>query len=349
MIEIDGSIGEGGGQVLRVCLALSALTRKPVTIKNIRVNRTNPGLRNQHLTAIRAVAEVTAANVSGLAIGSSKLVFSPGPIHGGTFHFDVKTAGSTTLFLQALLPVLAFADQHSSVTLIGGTNNPLAPQADYVINVLNPVLAGMGFHYQFRLIKRGFYPGGGGLISVFIEPVDELHPINIVNMGTLRGIRGISHSRNLPTHVVERQANAAKKSCSRAGFQTTSFVHDVGNGTKSPSTGSGVVLWAETSTGGRLAGDSLGAPGKPAERVGEEAAAKLLSQLSTGAPIDTHLSDQLIVWLALAKGRSKIKTTKLTPHVVTAIKVTERVAGRQFKIRGKVGTSGIIQCLAGAA
>jgi RNA 3'-terminal phosphate cyclase (ATP) len=349
MIEIDGSIGEGGGQVLRVGIALSALTRTPVTIKNIRVNRTNPGLRSQHLTAIRAVAEVTAANVSGLAIGSSKLVFSPGPIHGGTFHFDVKTAGSTTLVLQALLPVLAFADQRSSVTLAGGTNNPLAPQADYVINVLNPVLVNMGFQYRFELVKRGFYPRGEGLINVLTEPVDEIHPINIVNQGVLHGIKGISHSRNLPIHVVERQANAAKQSCLRAGFKKTSFVLDADQTTKSPSTGSGVVLWVETSTGGRLAGDSLGTRGKPAERVGEEAAAKFLSQLSTGAPIDTHLSDQLIVWLALAKGRSRIKTAKLTPHTVTAIKVTESVTGSQFKIHGKVGTTGTIECLAGIA
>jgi RNA 3'-terminal phosphate cyclase (ATP) len=349
MIEIDGSIGEGGGQVLRVCLALSALTQEPITIKNIRVNRKNPGLSSQHIAAIRAVGEVTAATVSRLARGSSTLIFSPGPIHGGAYHFDVKTAGSTTLVLQALLPVLAFADQRSSITLIGGTNNPLAPQADFVINVLNPILVSMGFQYQFRLIKRGYYPQGGGIINVITEPVDELYPLNIVNRGALRGIRGISHSRNLPTHVVERQANAAKKSCSRAGFQTASFVHDAGQGAKSPSTGSGVVLWASTSTGGILAGDSLGTPGKPAERVGEEAAAKLLSQLSTEAPIDTHLSDQLIVWLALAKGRSRIKTTMLTLHAVTAIKVTEMLTDSQFKIHGKVGTPGTIQCQAGIA
>jgi RNA 3'-terminal phosphate cyclase (ATP) len=251
--------------------------------------------------------------------------------------------------LQALLPVLAFADQRSSVTLIGGTNNPLAPQADYVVNVLNPILANMGFLYRFRLIKRGFYPRGGGLVHVLVEPVDELHPIDIVNKGALQEIRGISHSRNLPPHVVERQANAAKQRCSRAGFKTASIVHDVGKGTKNPSTGSGVVLWTETSTGGRLAGDSLGAPGKPAERVGEEAATKLLSQLSVGAPIDTHLSDQLIVWLALAQGRSRIKTTTVTLHAVTAIKVTEMLTDSQFKIRGKVGTSGTIECQAGKA
>jgi RNA 3'-terminal phosphate cyclase (ATP) len=345
MIEIDGSIGEGGGQVLRVCLALSALTRTSVTIKNIRVNRTNPGLRSQHLSAIRAVAAVTAAKVSGLAIGSSEIIFCPGPTHGGNFHFDAKTAASTTLILQALLPVLAFADQRSSVTLIGGTNNPLAPQADYVINVLNPVLASMGFPYEVRLVKRGYYPRGGGLIRILTEPVGVLHPIDIVNMGSLRGISGISHSRNLPAQVVERQADAVIRSCSRAGYQNISIVRDVGQKAASPSTGSGVVLWAETSTGGRLAGDALGARGKPAEQVGEEAAAGLLGQLSTGAPFDTHLGDQLIVWLALAKGRSRIKTTKLTLHAVTAMKVTETLTGCQFKTRGEIGTPGTIQCL----
>ena len=347
MIEIDGSIGEGGGQVLRVCLALSALTRKSVSIKNIRVNRTNPGLRSQHLSAIRAVAAVTAAKVSGLAIGSSEITFCPGPTYGGNFHFDAKTAASTTLILQALLPVLAFADQRSSVTLIGGTNNPLAPQADYMINVLTPMLARMGFLYEVRLVKRGYYPRGGGLIHVFTEPVDVLHSINIVNTGSPRGIKGISHSRNLPAHVVERQADAAKKSCSREGYQDTSIVRDVGQRAKSPSIGSGVVLWAETSTGGRLAGDALGARGKPAEQVGEEAAAGLLGQFSTGAPLDTHLGDQLIVWLALAKGRSRIKTTKLTLHAVTAMKVTETLTGCQFTTRGEIGTPGTIRCLGG--
>jgi RNA 3'-terminal phosphate cyclase (ATP) len=348
MIEIDGSISEGGGQVLRVCLALSALTQKSVTIKNIRINRTNPGLRSQHLTAIRAVAEVTAAKVSGLAIGSSEIVFSPGPRRGGAFHFDVKTAGSTTLILQALLPILAFANQRSSIALVGGTNNPLAPQADYVINVLNPILASMGFLYRLRLIKRGFYPRGGGLIRVFTEPIDVLHPINIVDIGTLGEISGISHSRNLSAHVAERQADAAKQSCSRAGFPNVSIVRDAGQGVEGPSTGSGIVLWVETSTGGRLAGDALGAPGKLAERVGREAAARLLAQLSTGAPIDIHLSDQLIIWLALAQGRSRIKATKLTLHAVTAIKVTEMLTGSKFKISGEIGTPGTIQCEGGA-
>ena len=347
MIKLDGSIGEGGGQVLRVCLALSALAAEPIVIKNVRLNRTNPGLRPQHLTAVKAVADVTNAKVSGLTIGSSEISFVPGRRRGGVYRFDTKTAGSTTLILQALLPVLAFAEQSSSVVLMGGTNNPLAPQVDYVINVLNPMLANMGFSYGLRLIKRGFYPQGGGLIAIDVRPIERLTAINVINMGSLRGIRGISHSRNLPAHVAERQAEAATRSCAQSGYKNVRIERDSDQPETSPSTGSGIVLWTETSTGGRLAGDALGARGKPAERVGREAATKLLIQLSKRAPLDVHLGDQLILWLAFAEGRSKIATSELTMHAITAIEVTEMLTGCEFKIQGEVGTPGIIECASG--
>jgi len=347
MIKIDGSIGEGGGQVLRVCLALSALVGEPVAIKNVRVNRANPGLRSQHMTAMRALAEVANAQVSGLRLGSSEITFVPRRRLGGIYCFDTITAGSTTLILQALLPVLAFADQPSSVTLIGGTNNPLAPQVDYVINVLNPALASMGFFYELRLVRRGFYPRGGGLLKVAIAPVERLTAIKVVDMGSLRDIRGISHSRNLPRHVAERQAEAATESCARAGYPTASIDRDSDQSEQSPSTGSGIVLWAETSTGGRLAGDALGARGKPAELVGREGAGRLLMQLSKGAPFDVHLGDQLVIWLALAQGRSRIATSELTLHTVTAAEVTERLTGCQFKVSGEVGNRGVIECKGG--
>ena len=347
MVKIDGSIGEGGGQVLRVCIALSALTGESVAIKNVRVNRANPGLRPQHLTAMRALAEVTNAKVSGLQLGSSEVTFVPRQRRGGIYRFDAKTAGSTTLMLQALLPVLAFADQPSSVTLIGGTNNPLAPQVDYVINVLNPVLATMGFFYELRLIKRGFYPRGGGVLTAVVTPVERLTAINVVSMGSLRGIRGISHSRNLPAHVAKRQAEAATQSCMRAGYPNVSIERDSDQRDENPSTGSGIVLWAETSTGGRLAGDALGARGKPAELVGRDGAARLLTQLSKGAPFDVHLGDQLVIWLALAEGRSKIAISKLTLHTVTAVEVTQMLTGCRFKISGEIGAPGVIACTDG--
>ncbi len=156
-------MGEGGGQVLRICLTLSALTEQPIRIRNIRINREKPGLRYQHVTTIRALAEAAFAKTSGISVGSSEITFSPGRRQGGKFYFDVQTAGSTTLILQSLIPVLAFADTRSVVTLIGGTNNPLAPQVDYILNVLNPVLATMGLSYELEVIQRGFYPRGGGI------------------------------------------------------------------------------------------------------------------------------------------------------------------------------------------
>jgi RNA 3'-terminal phosphate cyclase (ATP) len=344
MIEIDGSVGEGGGQVLRICLALSALTGESVGIKNIRINRATPGLRRQHVTAMYAAAEVASATVSGVTIGSSEITFSPGRRLGGMFHFDTRTAASTMLILQALLPVLAFADQHASVTLVGGTNNPMAPQVDYVINVLNPMLANMGFDYELRLVKRGFYPRGGGVIEVLTDPISAIRPLNVVKMGSILGINGVSHSRNLPAHVVERQARAATQSFLSAGYPNVAITLDADQKFESPSTGSGIVLWGKTSTGGILGGDALGARGKPAERVGTEAASKLLATLSAGAPLDAHLTDQLIIWLALANGCSKIKTSALTLHAVTAMTVTEALTGCKFKTRGEIGTPATIEC-----
>ncbi len=346
-MQIDGSIGEGGGQVLRICLALSALTREPIRIKNIRINREKPGLRNQHLTTIHALAEAACAKTSGLKVGSSEITFSPGRRRGGSFRFDVKTAGSTTLILQSLIPVLAFADERSTVTLIGGTNNPLAPQVDYIANVLNPVLAAMGLTYDLHLIRRGFYPQGGGQIKASIEPVDVLEALNVVNFGTLKAIEGVSVSSNLPRHVVQRQAQAAMEYCTQTGYRDVNITCDAGPVGEGASTGSGIILWTETSTGGRLGGDALGARGKPAELVGREAAISLLAQLSKGAPFDMHLGDQLLIWMALAKQPSQIAVAELTLHARTAARVIEIFTDCPFNITGQLGERALIQCRGG--
>ncbi len=349
MIEIDGSMGEGGGQVLRTCLTLSALTEEPIRIRNIRINRENPGLRNQHLTTVHALAQAACATTSGLKVGSSEITFTPGRRRGGKFRFDIKTAGSTTLILQSLIPVLAFADEPSVVTLIGGTNNPLAPQVDYIIHVLNPILAAMGLTYDLRLIRRGFYPRGGGHVEAVVEPVDTLRAITVVDVGTLKGIEGISVSSNLPRHVVQRQAQSAKEYCTQAGYPDIKIACDSEPEERAPSTGSGIVLWTGTSTGGRLGGDALGARGKLAELVGREAASSLLVQLARGAPIDMHLGDQLVIWMALAKQPSRIAVAELTLHALTAARVIEIFTGCPFNIEGTLGDKGLMQCRGGLA
>lgn len=347
MMEIDGTIGEGGGQILRTSVALSALTQKPIIVKNIRAKRDKPGIRNQHMTAVKAVAAIVDADVDGLALGSSEITFAPKRRKGGEFTFDIGTAGSTTLVLQALLPVLAFSKRHSNVTLIGGTNNPMAPQIDYFIHVLNPVLSEMGFPYELTLIRRGFYPRGGGLITISVEPISSIEPINIVEVGSLRSIHGISHSTKLPKHVAYRQAVAAKEYLTSAGHSDAVIDIEARQENDGVSAGSGVVLWAETSTGGIIGGDALGERGKPAEKVGRDAAADLVGQLRTGAPIDRHLGDQLIIWMAMAIGPSAIMPTEITPHALTLVKLVEQVTGCKFTVKGYEGAPGVIQCAGG--
>jgi RNA 3'-terminal phosphate cyclase (ATP) len=347
MIEIDGSIGEGGGQILRTSVALSALTLTPVIVKNIRAKRDKPGLRNQHVTAIKAVAAVADADVEGLELGSSEIIFVPKRRKGGTFVFDIGTAGSTTLVLQALLPVLAFSEGQSNVTLIGGTNNPMAPQIDYFLHVLNPMLFRMGFSYELTLVRRGFYPRGGGIITVAVEPISSVEPINVVEVGSLGIIYGISHSTNLPEHVAYRQAGAAKAFLEHAGYPDAVIDVEPWREGEGRSAGSGIVLWAETSTGGIISGDALGERGKPAEKVGRDAAADLVKQLGTGAPVDRHLGDQLIIWMAMARWPSTIRPAEITLHALTTIKIVEHVTGCKFAVKGYEGTSGVIQCAGG--
>jgi len=347
MMEVDGSIGEGGGQVLRTSVALSALTQKPIIVKNIRAKRDKSGLRNQHMTAIKAVAAIVDADVDGLELGSSEITFAPKRWTGGEFKFDIGTAGSTTLVLQALLPVLAFSKRHSNITLIGGTNNPMAPQIDYFIHVLNPILAKMGFSYELTLIRRGFYPRGGGLITISVEPISSIEPINIIELGSLESIKGLSHSAKLPEHVAYRQAVAAKEYLASTGYSDVTIEIEVRQETEVFSAGSGIVLWAETSTGGIIGGDALGERGKPAEKVGRDAAIDLVGQLRTGAPIDRHLGDQLIIWMAMAVGPSAIMPTEITLHALTSMKIVEQLTGRKFTVTGHEGARGVIQCAGG--
>ncbi len=344
MIEIDGSIGEGGGQILRTSVALSALTLTPVVVKNIRAKRDKPGLRNQHVTAIKAVAAAADADVEGLELGSSEIIFVPKRRKGGAFMFDIGTAGSTTLVLQALLPVLAFSEEQSNVTLTGGTNNPMAPQIDYFLHVLNPMLLRMGFPYELILVRRGFYPTGGGIITVAVEPISLVESINVVDVGSLDIIDGVSHSTNLPEHVAYRQASAAKEFLEHEGYADVAIDVEPRRAGQGHSAGSGIILWAETSTGGIISGDALGERGKPAEKVGRDAAADLVGQLRARAPIDRHLGDQLIIWMAMARRPSTIKPTEITRHALTTIAIVEHMTGCKFTVKGYEGTSGVIRC-----
>lgn len=335
VIEIDGSMGEGGGQILRVALALSAVTGKPVKIFNIRAKRRNPGLQNQHLTAVRALVTLTNARVEGAVLRSTQLLFEPRGIRSGSFRFDVGTAGSVTLVLQSLIPVLPFAPGPVEVEIRGGTDVPWSPPVDYVRLVLIPLLREMGLELDLRVIRRGHYPRGGGIVRVAVRnPPGMLRPVDKVERGALRRIVGVSHAVRLPRHVAERQARSAEEVLRAANLGVPIDIdleyYEKG---RDPhlGPGSGVVLTAlaERSV---LGADALGARGKPAEEVGREAAEKLLEELRSGAALDRHAGDMLIPLAALARGRSCLRASSLTMHALTMIKLVELVLGARVEL-----------------
>ena len=323
-LVIDGSMGEGGGQILRTTIALSAVLQKPVKIINIRAKRKNPGLQRQHLTAVKIVAQLTKAKVDGNYLGSTSLYFEPRGFYPGRYRFDVGTAGSVTLVLQCVLPVLAFMPRPVELEIIGGTDVPWSPTVDYMKSVVLPFLDKLGFKVEMKLIRRGHYPRGGGIVRVYApNPPRQLKSVTLTERGKVIKIQGHSHAVKLPKHVAERQARAAESRLREHGIDVPIEIsieyYEPG---KDPhlGPGSGIALWAITEHS-ILGADALGARGKPAEVVGGEAASKLIAELDAGMCLDKHMGDIIIPYLALAKGRSEITVTAMTMHAYTMIEL----------------------------
>jgi RNA 3'-phosphate cyclase len=347
MIEVDGSILEGGGQLLRVSVALSAVTKTPIKVINIRAKRPNPGLRPQHLKAVEAVAKLVAANVIGLGVGSKQIEFLPSHAVAGDFQVDIGTAGSVSLVLQAMMPAMAFAASPMSLVIKGGTNNPMAPPIDFLERVLFPKLRSLGVSASLEIVRRGFYPRGQGVVKVATHPVTTISPLTLTEFGDVVRISGLAYSSRLPSHVVNRMVSASEVTLRRAGYSNIEINQEVsqqGDQRCAVDPGCGIILVAELSSGGVLTGDSLGERGKPAEEVGVEAARKLIGQLESRAPVDRHLGDQLAVWMGLAKGTSVIKVSELTLHMLTCIEVIQRVVGARFTVEGEKGSVATIRC-----
>jgi len=300
MIEIDGSYGEGGGQILRTSIALSCLTGEEIRIDKIRANRPKPGLAMQHLKGVEAAKLISDAEVEGLRQGSTTLVFKPGKLRKGKFRIDIGTAGSVTLILQTiLLPALKAG---GNFEIRGGTDVSWSPPFDYMKNVTIKALSNMKAEISAELVSRGYYPKGGGLIRISVKPSSLS---GFIFEGHECQIKGISHSSNLPPHVAERQANAAKKVLISKGY-SAEIKKEI---RKEFSTGSGITLWC-----GYKGGSSLGEKGKRAEKVGEEAANNLLNELRSDSVFDEFLADQIMPFAAVAKGITKYTTPKITNH-----------------------------------
>lgn len=321
MVEIDGSYGEGGGQILRTSIALSAVSGKPVTIRNIRANRRTPGLSAQHLEAVRGVAILTDAEVRGLSLGSTEVFFAPREIKSGEYRIDIGTAGSISLLLQCLMPAAIYADGPICLKIKGGTDVRWAPSIDYMRHVMLPTIAQMGYDAQIELIRRGYYPRGGGMVEAVIYP-SKLKGVVLESSKEIK-IKGISHCSRLPEHVAVRQAESTRQVLNEEGYdaQISIEVSDY------ESTGSGITLWCNG-----IGVCALGERGKPAEIVGREAAESLLTELKCGEACDTHLSDQLIPYMALANGKCSFTTRILTLHTKTNIWATRQFFDVQFDV-----------------
>jgi RNA 3'-terminal phosphate cyclase (ATP) len=324
MLEIDGSYGEGGGQLVRTAVALSAVTGKDIRVTNIRKKRPNPGLKQQHLKALETAARICEARISGLFPGSTELSFAPVEIRGGKYDIDIGTAGSITLLLQCIMPALPFAKEEVELTVKGGTDVAWSPTIDYLQHVTFRALEQLGYSGSVTLKEHGYYPKGGGKVSAFFEPC-RLQGFNFLKEE--EEIRGISHASNLPAHVPLRQADSASTRLTEAGYssqiETQSF--------EVSSTGSGITLWT-----GYIGGSALGERGLPAEKVGKCAADEIIPELRAGASVDMHLADQLIPYMALA-GNSSYTVRELSLHAATNIWVTEQFLDVKFRIKEKEG------------
>jgi len=320
LIVIDGSFGEGGGQIVRTAIALSAVTGTPVQIKDIRVGRSQPGLKAQHLKAIETVGRMSCAEYHGVDIGSTEITFTPHRITGGAMRVDIGTAGSISLLIQSVAPLGIVASDRITLRLIGGTDVAWSPSIDYTVHVFFEALSRMGFNIRARRIARGYYLRGGGVVDLEILP-SSIHPHQF-EASKCRVVCGISHASKLPIHVVRRQRTAAHEVLSSHGFKCD-ILEELG---AFESVGSGITLWC-----GHLGACSLGRRGLRAELVGEGAASALVSELEGSVGVDLHLADQLIPYLGLAGGGS-LTVRELSDHTMTSIHVVEQLLNVSFVV-----------------
>lgn len=316
MICIDGSFGEGGGQILRSSLALSMVTGKVFRIEKIRSRRRKPGLLRQHLTAVKAAAEISSASVNGADPGSLSLEFSPGSIKSGEYHFAVGTAGSGTLVLQTVLPALIKAGGTSTLIIEGGTHNPAAPPFDFLKKVFLPFLGRMGCRVEAELVRYGFYPAGGGIFKVTVEAPEHLARLELMERGDIkvRSVRGIVSQ--VPRAIAGKEAALVIEALSWAS--ETAAVESV----DSPGPGNAVMIGIESENVSELF-TGFGEKNVSVDAVVHKVLPEVKAYLATGVPVGIHLADQLLLPMAIGGG-GKFRTLAPSCHTLTNIEVIKK-------------------------
>lgn len=319
-LDIDGSLGEGGGQILRTSLALAIITGTPIRVRNIRPQRSKPGLQRQHLAAARAAAEICDGQLAGDALGSPTLEFRPGSVKPGQYVFDIGTAGSTTLLLQTVLPPLLTAVAPSTITLRGGTHNPGAPPFDFLERAFLPLVTRLGPAISCELEQHGFYPTGGGQFWIAIEPVARLRPFDLHERGELRRVDATSLIASLNYDIATRELAVVEN---ELGWPAASHVVRCAQGP-----GNALVLEVASEHVTEVF-TAFGERGKPAEKVAAKAVAECRDYLQSGAPVGECLADQLLLPVALAGGGS-YTTTAPSRHWHTNREIIEKFLPVRF-------------------
>jgi RNA 3'-phosphate cyclase len=337
MFEIDGSQKSGSGTILRLAVALSAITQQPLHLVNIRKRRPQPGLKRQHLESVLAAAKLCNATVEGAKLGSEELFFTPKKIEGGHVEAIIETAGSIPMLFIATLPICIYAKKPVTLHVTkGGTDTLHAPTINYLRFVLLPTLHKTGIKAEITVQKYGYYPKGMGEATMTVEPLPALRSIQLENFGKLENINGLSVCTFLAERqVAERQAKAAMHTLTKNNKSVKIFQPDVCilNDTSNPhQKGSSIVLWAETNTGVLVGADAIGELGKTSESVGETAAKRLIDELQSGPTVDVFLADMLIPYMALAQGKSSFYTHYISDHVEANIWLMETMLNSTFSI-----------------
>ena len=335
LVKIDGSHGEGGGQILRTAISLSAISGKPIEVTNIRANRTNPGLRPQHLAGIKIIADLFHAKSENLKVGAEWIRFSPSDkFEGGSIKFDIGTAGSIPLILMTVVPAVSLSNNSLQIEVTGGTDVKASPTIDYIKHIVAKSYLSIGPKFSVDVLKRGYYPKGGGVVQCTVKPCKTPSPIELLATRYLEP-KIISVCSQLPVHVAKRQISSALIALEKKDIRCSNYTASIET---SISPGSSILVYSAADFGLYVGGDSIGELGKRAESVGTEAAMRFLDSTLAQATVDPFLADMLVLPLALCKGRSRYRVARVTQHLLTNLHIVSEIVRCKYGIEQQEGS-----------
>jgi len=335
-VRIDGSLGEGGGQILRTAISLSAITRKPIEVTNIRANRPKPGLRPQHTAGIKIIADLFHAKYENVKVGAEWIRFSPSDrFEGGLVKYDIGTAGSIPLILLTVVPAVSLSNNSLQIEITGGTDVRASPTIDYIKYVVAESYLSIGSRFSVEILKRGYYPNGGGLVQSTIDPCKTPATIQFLANHQIEP-KIISVCSQLPVHIAKRQISSALATLEKNNLRCSYYTASIDNNSISP--GSSILVYCASDFGMYIGGDSIGERGKRAEIVGSEAAQRFADSSVAQATVDPFLADMFVLPLGLSKGRSKYRIAHITQHLLTNLHVVGAITGCKYSINRQGGS-----------